>query len=1312
MDVAAPDEAHPSAIFDANRFLTLVNSPLADLFSSVLNRGGKFRLRLSPQSQAIIDALLGGQSRASGSVVLGPLGATTRMVLEIIVDDYGEINDLRGVDRAKDFLNRYRTRVIKDQENNEKGEATLTEEDADRLGDKTVDTTPRGWRLIELKASSFRGLAPPGDEIAFLFDGKSTFIFGPNGTGKSSLLGAVVWVLANRTITDADTDDENAAVYENSDGTDFGKKIRQWPINQTLPDTDIANATADGWAALRIQSSNGKETKWLRRKQPEELEQSDDGETWIPCSDLTHLGIQPLDLELSLIAPMIFGRQRIDQAEESKDILQLMLGLDDLVNIGTLAGNVATNRTRLETIERTQIEEALNSISGELKNLSNQLNADLKSATPLNSLAAKTSPSEESIKQVGTVINSEIEEKEKSIAEAIGLQAYDKDRAEGIADKLTVAVAALEADIAAMFPLFAQICLPSVLPKTDTKSSEDRLMSLGQSLDEFVADARASIAKRLDWWRKESQPGSRWGLKLLAAQHYDTNKQDCSVCDQSVAHLPIKDVLADLKTFPPELRREVDAYFGDHCDKLDQIIAPAIRSISDTQPKDRITQDWNNLKQNFDPLLADLTGQFDDLITAISTDCSPLEAAPSDLLADGIEAGFSILANGFVTQVASAQKTLTFLRWSSDQYEDIENRIQNVLSKDSTEESPTLRGILLKGKAAADNIKDLERVRNELRKLYVRRQAVSATEFDVADLVKLKEPLNTLKQLTKFAENEVERIFGDIAEATGKNWQKLYPETPTTLNPGGLVKSSRGQIDAMLSGPNYRVLSKFFANSGLQRAIALAFYFALLENHPGGLGFVLLDDSILSLDNEHRENWSADILNPCMDALQIIFATHQGEYVRNCRQDFSGGQIIELNPRDKGRRISWRPGNRLDRAQVELSRAYENAPTELRKYREELLITLDAYSPTLLFDSKNLTNSLDRYKNFSTPHPLASKMQRKIVVILQDPEVTRVLDPGSHALTESDVTAPMIVRCLEKLRVCDNRTRTELDRLDAIRRPQRQARQLPLGTVVTFPDAPASASWNDSIDIRELGRAAAKPDAVLIDTSEETVVIKLAAGSTVRVCSHTFDPIAKLGQWVMLAADDLSVADGDLASMEISGGRRLLRRIWTEGESWRMQSINPVKPYPIVSALKSECAARKVVGVLFEPRRFPEDEIDSELTEWDFVDVETSKLIRELRCITIVGSSLDPIARKGERVLVAEGRPPNETTMSNGSLAVVETTNDEVGSVIKRVFRTDDGFILVSPNPVEPHEPIPLKTEEVSSLWPLRGMLFEHAEPE
>jgi energy-coupling factor transporter ATP-binding protein EcfA2 len=1269
-------------------------------------------LRLSPQSQAIVDALLGGESRASGSVALGPLDATTKIVLGIIVDDYGEIDDLRGVDRAKDFLNRYRARVTKDQEEIENGETALTEEDAERPDDETVGTTPRGWRLIELKASSFRGLAPPGDEIEFPFDGKSTLIFGSNGTGKSSLLGAVVWVLANQTITDADTDDENAAVYENSDGTEFGKKIRQWRINQTLPDSDIAKATADGWAALRIQSSDGKETKWLRRKQPEELEQSDDGETWIPCNDLTHLGIQPLDLELSLIAPMIFGRQTIDQAEESKDILQLMLGLDDIVNIGTLAGNVATNRTRLETTERTQIEEELKSISGELKKLSNQLNADLKSASPLSSLAAKTSPSEESIKQVGTVINSEIEEKEKSIAEAIGLQAYDKDKAEGIADKLTVAVAALEADIAEMFPMFAQIFLPSVLPKTDFESSEDRLITLGQSLDEFVADARTSIAKRLDWWRKESQPGSRWGLKLLAAQHYDTNKQDCSVCDQSVAHLPIKDVLADLKTFPPELRREVDAYFRDHCDGLDQIVAPAIRSISDTQPNDRVTQDWNHLKEKFDPIFADLIEQFDDLITAISNDCSPLEAAPSNLLADGIEAGFSILANAFVTQVASAQKTLTFLVWSSEHYEDIENRIQNVLSRDSTEESPTLRGILLKGKAAADNIKDLERVRDELRKLYVRRQAVSAKEFDVADLVKLKKPLETLKKLTKFSENEVERIFGDIAEATGKNWQKLYPETPTTLNPGGLVKSSRGQIDAMLSGPNYRVLSKFFANSGLQRAIALAFYFALLENHPGGLGFVLLDDSILSLDNEHRENWSADILNPCMDVLQIIFATHQGEYVRNCRQDFSGGQVIELNRRDKGRRISWRPGNLLEKAEFELEEDYKRVPIILRMYREGLLLSFDAYSPTLFFDRRNLTNSFNTFAGLVSPHPLASKNQRRIVSILRDPDVTRVLDPGSHTLTESDVTAPMIRRCLEKLRKCDKWADTELGRLDDIRRPGRQARQLPIGNVVTFPGLPPSAIRKKPIEIKEIGCAAAKPDSVTIDTSEQPVIVKLAGGSTVRVCSHTFDPIAKLGQWVMLAADDISIADGDLAAMEIPGGRRLLRRIWTEGESWRMQSINPVELNPIVSVLKSECAARKVIGVLFEPRKFPEDEIDPELTEWDFVDVETSKLLHELRCITVEGSSLDPIARNGERVLVAKGQPPNETTMSNGSLAVVETTNEKVGNVIKRVFRMDDGFILVSPNPVEPHEPIPLNREEVSLLWPLRGMLFEQTEPE
>ena len=46
-----------------------------------------------------------------------------------------------------------------------------------------------------------------------------------------------------------------------------------------------------------------------------------DGSTWRLVDDLAQVGISPLDLQLSVMAPTIFGRRSIEEAEHTRNIL-------------------------------------------------------------------------------------------------------------------------------------------------------------------------------------------------------------------------------------------------------------------------------------------------------------------------------------------------------------------------------------------------------------------------------------------------------------------------------------------------------------------------------------------------------------------------------------------------------------------------------------------------------------------------------------------------------------------------------------------------------------------------------------------------------------------------------------------------------------------------------------------------------------------------------------------------------------------------------------------------------------------------------
>src|SRR5262249_18622256 len=148
--------------------------------------------------------------------------------------------------------------------------------------------------------------------------------------------------------------------------------------------------------------------------------------------------------------------------------------------------------------------------------------------------------------------------------------------------------------------------------------------------------------------------------------------------------------------------------------------------------------------------------------------------------------------------------------------------------------------------------------------------------------------LEPLKMLAKYAVAEVAAVFEGIKDKTIVHYQLLYSGPRDGLGLARLVLGTGRDktVEARLSGGSFEVPSQHFANAGQQRAFALAFFFALLDRHPGGLGFVLMDDPILSLDDDHRESWSGNILRPKLEALQIILATHQRQFLNNCRYDF------------------------------------------------------------------------------------------------------------------------------------------------------------------------------------------------------------------------------------------------------------------------------------------------------------------------------------------------------------------------------------------------------------------------------------------
>jgi hypothetical protein len=776
----------------------------------------------------------------------------------------------------------------------------------------------------------------------------------------------------------------------------------------------------------------------------------------------------------------------------------------------------------------------------------------------------------------------------------------------------------------------------------------------------------------------------------------------------------VKDELERLKSQDAELKKEIKSFFRELSDELDGIIPRSICNLAKSSPAERLNNDWQKLaKSRLPSAFSPLAEKFNPHIEGIASQLQIEKNKPIQILPNGVEPEFAEYASAFIQKTADIRTSIAYLAWSSINLEGTKASIQSLITSSSEEHTESLLNNISIGKKTAREIKPLKDILNILRWAHKKRVEISDKENALKLLEELKSPLDSLKSIKKFAENEVESTFGEIQSKTIDIWKTMYPESSSGLTPAKLTvgKGHDKSVTAFLSKSEaYEVPGQFFGNAGLQRSVALAFYFALLEKHPDGLGFAVMDDPILSLDDGHRESWTRRILKQWMHRMQFVVATHQHHYLNNCRNQFVDGIVVELNPRIRKNRISWRPGRRLDRANEELNRSHANAPTEMRKYREDILLTLDAYSATPFFDSNNLKESLGRYQNFSKPDPLASEGQIKIIKVLIDERVTTVLDPGSHALTEADVTFEMIQDCYKTLKNCERIIEREIERLESLRLHSLRVSSIPSG-LIRFEKLLNETSWQDSINFNEFGRAAAKGEFREIDSSDNFGVDQIDMGDAILISSETLDPVGKMGQWALLAPEDGNFNDGDLvaaccANSSDKENDRFLRRIWSNGDSWVLQSINPIEPINDIVVPKTHSAPRKIIGILYEPFQAPYSHSRIAVSEWLTHTKFKPSELHNLKTISVEGKSLDPIARDGQKVLVKE-KPSN--TFRNGDLVVLKTSINGIGDVIKRIYQKDDTIILISSNPVDSHPPLLLTKEQLmsSDFWKVQGVLFE-----
>ncbi|MCD6298520.1 MAG: hypothetical protein J7M30_15345, partial [Deltaproteobacteria bacterium] len=565
-----------------------------------------------------------------------------------------------------------------------------------------------------------------------------------------------------------------------------------------------------------------------------------------------------------------------------------------------------------------------------------------------------------------------------------------------------------------------------------------------------------------------------------------------------------------------------------------------------------------------------------------------------------------------------------------------------------------------------------------------------------------------LGALSTYAKRMFEKICNDVESDAISYCQKLYPEFGPNMMLTALKAEFKGQqkrIVSRLCKGKYQVDAKHFSNTGKLRAIAQSFYFALLKKQNGGLNFIVLDDPILSFDDEHRERWTDELLVHEMEKKQIILATHQKGYIDNNSKtitEIGESRYFHMISRGTNKKITIIPGPLLEQAEIKIKECDSQSGNVMRKYVEEVMVCLNAYSPEHFYGS-TLRSAIDNYLAFKKPHPLASKNQGIIGNSFLSEKVRRVINPDSHFPTQQNVSDPMRKDCFDELKSCDRNVTEEIKRLEKLRR--HRIKRIGTTTLIPFPD-PTNMSWNE-FSIPLVGSAAAQSNGTTIDfTQQEQTQLSIPEGTPVLVTGDTLDPVARRGQWILLAPQGTKIENGDLVAVNADENKKLLRRLWYyDDQQFQLESINPVKPIPSVIGRESTNLFRRVIGVIYEPIQFRNTENGNEWSPDCRFNLDD---FRKMNAVQIKGNSSEPIARNGQYVLLKDEMSPDEVKDGTDDLlAVADTGEDGSGTVVKRVHRNGDMFTLVSLNPVGPHPILVFEKKDIRKILPVMGVLFE-----
>ena len=766
------------------------------------------------------------------------------------------------------------------------------------IGARTVGTNSRRLTLTRIEAHRFGGLhaygAVDNPPPTFVYEPNApvTLFEGLNGSGKTSILNAVIWALTGQVLRPQRTPESGGDEFEcRLDGateSDEPTQHRLSPVTP-LPDLDVYRPTqawvaADTWVELTFTDETGAPLPPVRRTQSRTVR----GKLEETTRNLSFLDVDPIALRTGTIMPGILPFIQIGSESELGKAVAELTGLAALVDLAAHAGR-AKRRIDGEFVKGKKRDITLADEAYDLART--DLIQQLKNHPAIAPADAPPLPSED--REIEAVLKGFVNHFEQNRTTALreaqtvlgeGFDAEDASARADLEKNIGPALAEVE-QIGRLASAARLVALSELSPKEISAARQriENIMHEAETLATLAADpslaARTRLYARIEAWEQDhpdlAPDDFRCAVcggdlreavdpvtgRLVAEHLHEIRGQDANLLAQTVQRWAAGTLGALNGDLPPMLQAEVRRELPDNPSELIRValvdelfglpsfagVLSALKS-GVAEACDAVTADWPTLSIKSVGVLPSRLGRLSSLQTAINR----------------------------------LDRALRFATWRSAHSEEVTALFVTVIGIPPKAGQSTARNSLTGRLCSLDALVKgttpisaaltvCQRLQSNLNK---RRTA----EQRLAAYAKASAALTEVISLGALAEKQVEQLRVHLHNSAASWRTRIYagafPSTAYDLVETGMT--SKGQIELLVGARGVAAPAQHVANASALRASLVGFFFAFWEyvlKDRGGLKLLLLDDPQELLDEENRERLAHAFSHLLEAEAQVVVTT-------------------------------------------------------------------------------------------------------------------------------------------------------------------------------------------------------------------------------------------------------------------------------------------------------------------------------------------------------------------------------------------------------------------------------------------------------